>query len=180
MAVLIYFPKSMALTECRIAVTMSSSHRDGYTAFILKSHYNSDNGCRVFRGWLAADVLLEEDPDRMVVSALIGQPPLTPDDYLIVRGLLLNAGLVNVDPAKSLHLSPFRPPPDEYHFQTWGPAVLAVCSVLMVVMLSATVDRLLVRHFKKGLSPGLDDWLIIPALVRFSWVTFRYGPSWQW
>lgn len=104
----------------------------------------------------------------MVVSALIGQPPLTPDDYLIVRGLLLSARRVNVDPAKGLHLPPFRPPPDQYHFQTRGPAVIAVCSVLMVVMVSATVGRLLVRYFKKGLRPGLDDWLIIPALVRFS------------
>jgi len=109
----------------------------------------------------------------MVVSALIGQPPLTPDDYFIVRGLLLNAGLVNVDPGKGLHLPPFRPPPNQYHFQTRGPAILAVCSVLIVVMLSATVGRLLVRHFKKGPSPGLDDWLIIPALVRFSWVSFN-------
>jgi len=42
----------------------------------------------------------------------------------------------------------------------------------MVVMLSAAVGRLLVRHFKKDLSPVLDDWLILPALVRFSWVSF--------
>lgn len=98
-------------------------------------------------------------------SALVGEPPATPNDLLIVRGALLSAGLVGVDPSKGLHLPPFRPPPSEYHFQTRAPAVIAVCSVCIVLMFTATVARLMVRRLKNDVKLGLDDWLIIPALV---------------
>lgn len=64
-----------------------------------------------------------------------------------------------------LHIPPRRPPPDEYHFQTRGPAVIAVCSVAMAVMIFVTVARLMVRKLRKDLKFGLDDWLIMPAMV---------------
>ena len=102
----------------------------------------------------------------MVKSALVGQPPLTQDDYWIVRGNLLEYGLEKLDPSKGLQIPPFRPPPDKYHFHTRGPAIIAVCSVSIVIMLFATIARLLVRKLKKDLKFGRDDWLIIPATVN--------------
>ena len=101
----------------------------------------------------------------MVRSALVGQPPLTESDYLIVKGSLLAVGKVDLDPSKGLKIPPFRPPPEQYHFETRGPAIIAVSSVVIVIMLSVTVARLLVRRFKKDVRFGLDDWLMVPALV---------------
>ena len=103
----------------------------------------------------------------MVASALIGEPPLTEDDFWVVRGNLLSAGLLeNLDPANGLQIPPQRPPPDQYEFQTRGPVIIAVCSLVFAIMFCVTVARLLVRQFKKDLKFGLDDWLILPALVR--------------
>lgn len=103
----------------------------------------------------------------MVKSALVGQPPLTESDYLIVKGNLLAMGKVGVDPSKGLTIPPFRPPPDQYHFETRGPAIIAVSSIVIVLMLLVTVARLLVRRLKKDVRFGLDDWLMVPALVCF-------------
>lgn len=36
----------------------------------------------------------------MVQSALVGEPPLTTDDYWIVKGSFLAAGLTSADPNK--------------------------------------------------------------------------------
>lgn len=101
----------------------------------------------------------------MVRSALVGQPPLTDDDFWIVKGNLLLTGLTKLDPHKGLKIPPFRPPPDQYHFQTRQPAIIAVSSVLIVVMLVVTVARLMLRKLKKDMKFGLDDWFMIPALV---------------
>ena len=101
----------------------------------------------------------------MVKSALVGQPPLTESDYLIVKGSLLASGMVDADPSKGLKIPPFRPSPGLYHFETRGPAIIAVSSIVIVIMLSVTVARLLVRRVKKDVRFGLDDWLMVPALV---------------
>lgn len=101
----------------------------------------------------------------MVRSALVGQPPATDEDLWIVKGNLLLTGLTKLDPHKGLMIPPFRPPPDKYHFQTRQPAIIAVSSVLIVVMLVITVARLLLRRLKKEMKFGPDDWLMIPALI---------------
>ncbi|KAI4113136.1 MAG: hypothetical protein LQ345_005818 [Seirophora villosa] len=98
-------------------------------------------------------------------SAFIGQPPLTEDDRWIVKGALMAAGLVTADPSKGLKLRPARPPPDQYRFETRGPAIIAVSSVVIVIMFLVTVTRLLVRKLRKELKFGLDDWLMVPALI---------------
>lgn len=87
-------------------------------------------------------------------------------DYWIVRGNLLSYGLINLDPSKGLQIPPFLPPPDQYHFQSRGPAIIGACSIIVVIMLSVIVARLLVRKFRKDLTFGKDDYLIIPAVVR--------------
>lgn len=104
----------------------------------------------------------------MTISALIGQPPKTEDDYWIVRSLLLVAGLNNVDPKLGAKIPPARPPPDRYHFETRGPGIIAGMSVCIVIMVSVTVARLLLRWFKGSVRFGADDWLIIPGAVRCS------------
>ena len=101
----------------------------------------------------------------MVKSALIGQPPLTQDDYWIIKGNLLTSGFLKADPTKGLQIPPFRPPPSEYVFETRGQAIMAVPAVGLIVIFIVTVARLLVRKLKKDLEFGLDDWLIVLALV---------------
>ncbi|KAL8679456.1 MAG: hypothetical protein Q9186_004286 [Xanthomendoza sp. 1 TL-2023] len=102
----------------------------------------------------------------MVNSALIGQPPLTDDDYWFIKGSQLLAGKSNLDPRKGLRIPPLRPPPDQYHFETRGPAIIAVSAVLVSIMFIVTVARFMLRKFMKELRFGWDDWLMIPALVR--------------
>lgn len=108
-----------------------------------------------------------KDAGTMVQSTFIGQPPSTEDDRWIVKGALLAAGLVEADPNKGLKLPPARPPPDQYRFETRGPAIIAVSSVVIAIMFIVTTARLLVRKFRKELKFGLDDWLMVPALVCF-------------
>ncbi|KAL9593720.1 MAG: hypothetical protein Q9219_007417 [cf. Caloplaca sp. 3 TL-2023] len=101
----------------------------------------------------------------MVRSAFVGQPPLTDDDYWTVKGSLLAAGLMKLDPNKGLKLPPPRPPPDQYHFETRGPAIMAVSAVLIAIMIGVTVARLMLRGLKRDMKFGMDDWLIMPSLV---------------
>ena len=101
----------------------------------------------------------------MVNSALIGQPPLTDSDYWILKGNRLLSGKSNLDPSKGLKILPLRPPPDQYRFETRGPVITAVSAVIFVIMVSVTVARFMLRKFMKELKFGLDDWLMVPALV---------------
>ena len=101
-----------------------------------------------------------------MVSALVGQPPITDDDYWVVRGLLISIGLTDVSPKAGAQIPPARPPPDRYHYETKGPGIIAGMVVCIVVMTAVTGARLMVRLRKRELRFGPDDWLIIPALVR--------------
>ncbi|KAL8880640.1 MAG: hypothetical protein Q9192_007976 [Flavoplaca navasiana] len=104
----------------------------------------------------------------MVSSALIGQPPLTDSDYWIVKGNQLLSGKSNLDPSKGLKIPPLRPPPDQYRLETRGPAITAVSAVIFVIMISVTMARFMLRKFMKELKFGLDDWLMVPALILAS------------
>ncbi len=101
----------------------------------------------------------------MVSSALVGQPPLTDSDYWIVKGNQLLSGKGNLDPSKGLKFPPLRPPPYQYRFETRGPTITAVSAVVFVIMFSVTIARFMLRKFMKELKFGLDDWLMVPALV---------------
>ncbi|KAI4282101.1 MAG: hypothetical protein L6R38_003185 [Xanthoria sp. 2 TBL-2021] len=101
----------------------------------------------------------------MVNSALIGRPPLTDSDYWIVKGNQLLSGKTNLDPSKGLKIPPLRPSPDQYRFESRGPAIMAVSSVVIVIMFSVTMARFMLRKFIKELRFGLDDWLMVPALI---------------
>lgn len=100
----------------------------------------------------------------MTVSAHFGEPPATQDDYWVVKGMMQSAHLT-LDPAKGMKALPPRPPPDQYHFESLGPTIIARCSVAIFFMVLITGMRLGLRLFKKELRFGADDWLIIPAAV---------------
>lgn len=99
---------------------------------------------------------------NMVVSALIGQPPLTEDDYYIVKGILRLFGLP-LDPAKGILIPPARPP--NYHYETDTSRIIGVLVLCVVVVTTVTVARLLIRALKHGLIWGWDDWVMMLALV---------------
>ena len=100
-------------------------------------------------------------------SALIGTPPATESDYWIVRSFLLTAGIPaeNVDPSQGASFPPFRPPPDQYVFETRGPEMIISASIAIFMMLLFTITRILLRSFKTGLQWGADDYLIVPGVV---------------
>jgi hypothetical protein len=93
----------------------------------------------------------------MTDSAFFGQPPNTADNYWIVRSLLLSAGLTGADPKLGILSGPPRPPPDQYHFETRRPGLIAGSSVCIVVMVLVTVTRLLYRRFNTSVQFGADD-----------------------
>ncbi|KAF7508622.1 hypothetical protein GJ744_009014 [Endocarpon pusillum] len=103
----------------------------------------------------------------MPESALIGTPPATESDYWIVRSFLLSAGIPaeNVDPSQGASFPPFRPPPDQYVFETRGPEMITGASIAIGTMLFFTITRILLRSFKSGLRWGADDYLIIPGVI---------------
>ncbi len=100
-------------------------------------------------------------------SALIGMPPATEADYWIVRSFQIAAGIPaeNVNASKGAVFPPFRPPPDQYVFETRGPEVITGASVAIGVMIFFTITRLLLRSFKRGVQRGADDVFIIPGVV---------------
>lgn len=116
----------------------------------------------------------------MHYSALLGQPPATPDDYWIARSLLLSAGLTNVDPSQGAKIRLSRPPPHQYRFETRAPSIIAGSAVSIVIMVVITVTRLLIRCFDGGVQFGADDWLIIPGVVCILAVFFSTLNALDW
>ncbi|KAI9815931.1 MAG: hypothetical protein M1827_001923 [Pycnora praestabilis] len=99
----------------------------------------------------------------MPESALVGQPPLNSDDYYIVRALLREAGLFNLDPKNGAMLPPARPP--NYHYHTRGPGIIAGMSLVIAFVVLITGARLMLRSFRRELKWGWDDWVIIPSAM---------------
>lgn len=100
----------------------------------------------------------------MTGSALYGQPPNSERDYKIVRGLLFSYGFPeSTDPALGFPTNQHAPP--GYHFETRGPGVIAGLVVAILLSFLITGTRLLLRACRKDLRWGLDDWVIVPAVV---------------
>lgn len=105
------------------------------------------------------------------MSAFVGQPPATEDDYWMVRWIIMSAngyGRVSplrpdMDPALGVPGLPKAPP--GYVFETRQPGVIIATSVLTVLMFLMTAVRLGLRWCRKDLAWGLDDWLVIPGAV---------------
>ena len=99
-------------------------------------------------------------------SALIGQPPLTDIDYLIVRGFLLEAGMLDkVDPKKGFPSPIKRPPPDQYISESLRDKFIVSIVLCMVFMLVPTITRMILRCRNAKLHLGWDDIFVVMGCV---------------
>ena len=97
-------------------------------------------------------------------SALVGKPPLTADDALIVHGWQVLFDMKTADPSKGLRVALKPPPPGTPHeSDTTSIAVGAAVSMVLMVLFTGT--RLVIRTASRNLTFGYDDWAIIFACV---------------
>ena len=103
------------------------------------------------------------DPDNMTHSAFVGHPPANQDDYWIIKGFLRQLGLPEkmIHPEKGL---PIHRPPNASDDERGTELLTAMC-VAMALIIIITGTRLSLRYFRHDLKWGLDDWMLIPALV---------------
>lgn len=99
----------------------------------------------------------------MAGSATFNTPPATQEDHWIVKAILLKSGLISADPSDGIHMSPARPQP--YHYKTKGSGIIAGNVISIAIMLAATVTRLYLRWNTPHLKWGMDDILMVPALL---------------
>ncbi|KAL8948892.1 MAG: hypothetical protein Q9222_004950 [Ikaeria aurantiellina] len=97
-------------------------------------------------------------------SALVGQPPLTPDDTLIVHGWQVLFGMGKADPSKGLKVAVKPPPLGESHYSD-STSLAVGCAISLVLMALFTGTRLVLRATNKKLVWGADDWAIIVATL---------------
>lgn len=101
-------------------------------------------------------------------SAFYGQPPNTDRDLDIVRGIFRMAGVNDTvyNPSKGVYYAP-RQPAHYVHenIQTQIVIGMAVCIVVMHV---TTAARLIFKLQGNGRRFGMDDLVIIPAVVSDS------------
>jgi hypothetical protein len=95
------------------------------------------------------------------ISAHIGSPPNTTDDYYVAKYLLMVLGKTT-NPLLGASLPPAKPA--DYVYETRGPKIIVSMSIAMSVMIITTGLRLGVRVFKRGLMVGWDDVFVILAL----------------
>ncbi|KAL8851344.1 MAG: hypothetical protein Q9221_003711 [Calogaya cf. arnoldii] len=97
-------------------------------------------------------------------SAIVGQPPLTADDTLIVHGWQVLMGMGKKDPSLGLTIAKKPPPPGQSRAGDTVNIAVA-CSISMALMILFTGTRLVIRRTNKALVWGMDDWTIILALL---------------
>ena len=107
-------------------------------------------------------------------SALFGRPPLTDDDYWIVKSLQrsmiarlqasgqLKGSAPPLQPEKGLKLPLPSHLPDEYR----GPNYVAAATTSIVLIVLVTGLRLSIRARNPKQHWGKDDWAMLLALVR--------------
>lgn len=96
-------------------------------------------------------------------SAFLGQPPASQDDFYIIKGMYRAAYAFNKDPSKGYLFVPRKPA--DYEYNDKQASIVVGMVVAIVIMLSTTVLRLALRHFKTGVRWGLDDWVLLPGVV---------------
>jgi hypothetical protein len=99
----------------------------------------------------------------MLVSALLGQAPITHDDKLVYKALL-EISPSSINPDKNFPLG--KPPPPNAVYQSRSPSMIIGSSFAIALIIFITSARLVVRKFHLH-SFGPDDWMIIPAAVSF-------------
>lgn len=107
-------------------------------------------------------------------SAKLGDPPSNQDDFLIVRGILRSAGLVNENASKGwvtvVHIKPA-----DYGYGTKQPGIVAGMVVVIVLITFVTAARLALRYFSKSMRFESDDWVILIAAVSSSVIQMKHG-----
>ena len=95
---------------------------------------------------------------KMAISALLGTPPTTQHDRDIVEGFW-RTSQKHLGPGGPQHppLIPTRPQPPNAPHDTRAYAVIAQCSVVIVVIVALTGTRLALRLCRRELKWGLDD-----------------------
>ena len=96
-------------------------------------------------------------------SALMGQPPLTPDDELIVHGLYIYTKRKKFDISKGFDIKIKSPPLP--HDASNRDRITVAAAICLVVIVLSTGLRLAIRLHNKSLVFGTDDWSIIFATV---------------
>lgn len=97
-------------------------------------------------------------------SAIVGQPPLTADDLLIVHGWQVLLGMGQKDPSEGLTIAA-KPPPSGQPHDSHSKNIAVGCAISMVLMILFTGTRLLIRGTNKNLIWGMDDWTILFGTV---------------
>ncbi|KAG9601512.1 hypothetical protein KCU77_g2802, partial [Aureobasidium melanogenum] len=96
-------------------------------------------------------------------SAYLGQPPATENDFYLIKGMYRAAYAFNKDSSKGYLFVPRKPA--DYEYNDKQASIIVGMVVAIVVMLSTTILRLALRHFKTGVRWGLDDWVLLPGVL---------------
>lgn len=99
----------------------------------------------------------------MLHSAFLGQPPATQDDFYIIKGMYRAAYAFNKDPSKGYLSVPEKP--TDYEYNDKQASIIVGMAMAIVIMLSTTTLRLVLRYFKSGVRWGADDWVLLPGVV---------------
>ncbi|QSZ29327.1 hypothetical protein DSL72_003841 [Monilinia vaccinii-corymbosi] len=101
------------------------------------------------------------------ISALIGHPPNTTNDFYIVAYLLISLGKQK-SPLQGVLIPPLAPA--NYVYESRATSIIVGMAVSIFFMFSITFTRLLIRFLNHGVRLGLDDVFIIPgALLAITW-----------
>ncbi|KAL8772644.1 MAG: hypothetical protein Q9209_002305 [Squamulea sp. 1 TL-2023] len=98
------------------------------------------------------------------LSAIVGKPPLTADDKLIVHGFQVLLGMGKKDPSLGLTIAKKPPPPGQPHPDERDRLIAGV-TISLCLMTLFTGTRLYLRATHRGLVWGWDDWTIILGTI---------------
>ncbi|KAL8730233.1 MAG: hypothetical protein Q9166_004210 [cf. Caloplaca sp. 2 TL-2023] len=98
------------------------------------------------------------------LSAIVGKPPLTADDKLIVHGFQVLLGMGKKDPSLGLTIAKKPPPPGQPHSSDTV-RIAVGCAISLFLMAIFTGTRLFLRATHRGLVWGWDDWAMILATI---------------
>ncbi|KAL8770042.1 MAG: hypothetical protein Q9209_004080 [Squamulea sp. 1 TL-2023] len=94
-------------------------------------------------------------------SALYGKPPVTDNDYWVVKAILFQMGLADADPVQGLPLEYSPPSSNKNH----SGSIIAGVTVSIFLIVSITVTRLVAKKTIRTSSLGWDDALISIAAL---------------
>ncbi|KAH8676145.1 hypothetical protein BX600DRAFT_546837 [Xylariales sp. PMI_506] len=98
------------------------------------------------------------------MSAFVGSPPNTKNDYYIVQGFLWNVYLYDADPNLGYSLA-ITKPHEDYTYSSRKQEITAGLSIVLVAIVLPTLGRLYLRMFLSRLRFGADDLATIVAAI---------------